>query len=70
MIKKITVLYLDGTYEDVDQEYFKNLDKMNQLSLDDKTVKDHKRKDIREVCVYYFNGQYTKVSELDNTKVK
>lgn len=70
MIKKITVLYLDGTYEDVDQEYFKNLDKMNQLSPDDKALKDHKRKSIGEICVYYFNGQYVKISELDNAKVK
>ena len=70
MIKKITVLYTDGTYDDVGEDYFKTLDKINYKNLENSDLENKSLKEIKEVYVYYMSGQYVRVSHNDNGRLR
>lgn len=56
MIKKITIFYVDNTFEDIDADYFN----LNVLCEDTST------KSIKEILIYFTNGKYTKIVNSSN----
>lgn len=68
MIKKIAILYADGTYDEINQDYFKalgNYSDSTNLPADGVVMKE-----IKEVLIYYTNGQFSKIIPFSETKVK
>jgi len=60
MIKKITIFYVDNTFEDIDAEYFN--DKVLCADTDTKSIK--------EILIYFTNGKYTKIVNSSDTQLK
>lgn len=60
MIKKITIFYFDGTFEDIDASYFNKIEACQDTNV----------KQIKEILIYFTNGKYTKiVGDTSNSKI-
>lgn len=51
MIKKITIFYVDNTFEDVDSDYFNKSEASQDTNV----------KAIKEIFIYFTNGKYMKI---------
>lgn len=64
MIKKITVLYTDGTYDDIGDDYFKALDKINYKNLENSDLENQSLKENKKYEVNLLNEEKMEIASL------